>query len=182
MEFLGRINWVDCFVLILLIRNGYVGFLNGVTRELLRVLDHTAVVIITFYFYAPIARRIAELITLVQSVVYAIVFFGLYFFMFFALRMVYMLLGNMLKSQVSTVASKVGGLIFGLCKSSILISLILINLMFLPTTYFKTSITRSILGRAALKVAPFIYDSAGFMFPGFNMPGRGDIIKRVIAS
>ena len=180
-EFFQKINWIDCLIIIFLIRCGYIGFVSGLGWEVIRVLDHLVVTFITIFFYNRVAEIITTSLPALESFSFAIAFFVLYVSLFSVLRLFYLLLTNVVGLRVFSPLQRWLGLMLGLIRGSLFVSLILVSLVLFPTVYFKKSVAeRSLLGSSFVKIAPVLYENAGAVFSKSKDSDKTKVINESI--
>ena len=167
MEILSKINWVDILSLILLVRISYVSFQGGLSHELFSLLGTFFNLIISIHYYVKVGAFISDTITGFPielsnflSFLMLTVSLGLLF------RLLRAVLDRIIKIQWHSFIEGIGGMIAGVAKSCLAISLVLITLILLPLPYMQWSIRdRSLTGMFFLRIGPAVYAKSQKMVP-----------------
>lgn len=164
VDVLKRVNWVDCFIILVLIRSGYVGMVRGIGWSLIRLIDHILIAVGSVFFYIPLSQRIVMSIPFAQPLAPAMAFFILFFMMLILFRLVYTMVGSVLLSEITSGFQKCLGMALGIVRGTIFVSLILVIFALTKFAYMEKSIfERSLLGKGFIKVVPVLYDSIGVL-------------------
>jgi len=145
---LSKLNWVDIFAVILLVRIGYISSYIGVGKQILPLLLLETILLITLYNYANIAAFFAKSYSFTPSTCRFFTFL-LMTLAFFAIYHVIMRLTGMFFSSNGDGAvgiEKIGGLVLGVLRSSVLIGIVLINLLLFPFKFVEDSVKNSSTG------------------------------------
>lgn len=157
-EVFQRINWVDVFVVILLIRTSYVGARTGLSTELFKIIGILLGLYLGIRFYAALGASINSKISLPPELADGLSFLILILLSIISLKLVGMGLTKVVKLTFADKVDKWGGFIFGLLRGSIILSLIFMFSGIIQIDYFTKSIEeRSLTGPFFQKVAPFTY-------------------------
>lgn len=163
----SRVNWIDLVCLFLVIRTTYVGYRNGLSVEIFKFLGIVSAVIISMSGYSFIAGLISGFIS--QSAAEVISFIAIVAVVMFAFSIIRRLLSFLFKLQPINWLERGAGLILGLARGFILVSLVLIILTMTQNEYLNSSIrNESFSGNFFLEVAPKIYMLSTRTFPNFN--------------
>lgn len=165
-ELLSKINWVDIFIAILLIRGTYIGAKTGFIWGFFKLFGISVVSILAIQnysflaeyisYYTPLSLKTAEFLSFLFITVVGLLIFML-------LRVI---LQRILKIEFAKLIEKPGGIIIGFIYSCVFVSIILVNLTLTPISYIGRSITeRSIAGEPFLKVVPQIYNTVMSCYP-----------------
>ncbi|MFH1593371.1 MAG: CvpA family protein [Candidatus Omnitrophota bacterium] len=144
---MNKINWVDLFVLILLLRIGYISTLIGVGRQVFPLVSLSLILIITIFLYDKFGAIISSTTAVAPStgrflsyVIISIIFAVAY-------RMVIRFISTFFKEAgVTGGIEKVGGLILGLFRATLLIGLCVIGFALTPVRAIDSSVRNSISG------------------------------------
>ena len=157
---LKQVNWIDIFVVILLLRSIYVAIKNDFSIELFKLLGTVFAAYLSLHYYLIFSDYIASrtginnipsaYLTSFSIIALAIVGY----LVFVLLRSVFYRLINM---EVAPKLNKWGGLLFGLSRGLLLISLIIFILVTSGSGYLKVSVRTSYSGKRLLKIAPSVY-------------------------
>jgi uncharacterized membrane protein required for colicin V production len=173
LNILKQFNWVDIFVVILLIRISYVAIKNGAFPELFKFLGVVLGTYLSLHYYTKLADFLK---TFVKSEVASIELFDL-LSLIILIVLGYIIaallregLMRFIKVEVLSTVNKWAALILGLLRG-ILVSSLLIYLFSLPViSYLKKSAADSFLSRRIVKVAPSVYQGIWNNFMSKFMP------------
>ncbi len=175
-----KVNWVDIFVVILLIRSSYIGFTRGFSWELFRFSGLVGAALADIYFYEYGSQLISDYFPSIYPVANLISFTAIYAVILLISRILTLFIEKFIKLEVFSALERFGGLIFGFLYGVILLSLILITLIFTPIPYFEKSVKeRAYSGRAVSQAAPFLYDKAALIFPALKFGGRNEALFKL---
>ena len=160
-EAIRQLNWVDFFVVILLIRICYVAAKCGFTAELLKLLGTLTAICFAFHNYLSTSNSLVSLLKLKATPLYldSLIFLSLAtsgYLIFIAVRRLFSLF---IKMEAVAMLNKWGGLILGVFRAFLLASLILYLLAISGLDYFKRSIGISYSGNKIVRIAPIVYTS-----------------------
>jgi membrane protein required for colicin V production len=161
-KILTYINWVDIIVLILLFRTSYVGFTRGLGNEIMPLIAIFIALIASHQLYGPISRFIA--IHTPLSSPHA----GFLFFIFIAMitLLVFrffnkLLVGKDSAVHVATMYDSACGLILGILRGVLLVSLVVYALWLTPSEYVSSSVEeKSLLAKKFLRIGPLVRNRA----------------------
>lgn len=147
-ELLSRLNWVDIFSIILLVRIGYISSYIGVGKQIIPLFLLETILLITLYNYTKIADFFAKSYSFTPSTCRFFTFL-LMTLAFFAIYHVIMRLTGVFFSSNRDGAvgiEKIGGVFLGILRSSVLIGIVLINLLLFPFKFVEDSVKNSSTG------------------------------------
>jgi len=159
MDIVGRINWVDVLVAILLLRISYVTFKEGLSHSIFPLFASALVLVLSLHYYVALGSAIAERVP-------GIHWTAANFLSFLVLIVVLSILAKLLKALLDTIVKvewhpaieKWGGLVIGVFKAAVITATVLSVLMLAPLPYFQRSIKdKSLTGRAILRIGPAMY-------------------------
>lgn len=158
-ELIQRINWVDVFAVILLIRTSYIGARMGLSTELFKLIGILAGLYFGMRFYQDLGSLIISRITLPPELSDGLSFLILIFASIISLKYVGIILSKIVKLTFAEKVDQWGGFIFGLARGAILVSLIFMFFGIIGIDYFIKSIEeRSLTGPYFQRVAPVVYE------------------------
>ncbi|NQT46636.1 MAG: CvpA family protein [Candidatus Omnitrophica bacterium] len=179
-EILQNLNWVDCVILIILIRTTYVGFSRGLSWEIIRLLGVVVAFVLAIHNYdkigyfigsnspiPPIAANIFSFLVLVfgTALVFKFIGFGLH---------------KILAIELLSPIEHVGGLLLGFIRGIALALITLVIMLIMSVPYIDDSIKgRSFFGSKLLRVAPIIYDATARLFPESGEMDKEGFIERL---
>lgn len=157
---INRINWVDVLALILFVRMGYVGFKSGVGPELLRLAGLVGGIFVSFRYYQHLGDALAARIFLRTEWAAAGVMVFIVVVLYLSLTRGLRLLERIVQVTFESRISHLGGLLLGLLRGGLIVSVILVVCRQLPSDYLDASIERhSLSGRRVSRMAPAVYDT-----------------------
>ncbi len=147
-EIFNRVNWVDVFALILLIRISYVSSRIGVGKQILPLIFLALILIVSLYIYRDIAYFFVQrysfnpatckffsysLTTLIFAVIYHIVMRVTGFLLF--------------RGEAGTgTIERAGGAFLGFVRSVLIIGIVMIAFLLMPIRAMETSVKNSYSG------------------------------------
>lgn len=157
-EVFQRLNWVDIFVVILLIRTSYIGARTGLSVELFKLIGILVGLYLAMRFYSNLGGWITSKIALPTELADGLSFLILIFASIISLKYVGVILSKVVKLTFAERFDKWGGFISGLLRGAVLLSLIFMFLGILQIDYFTKSIEeRSLTGPYIKRITPQAY-------------------------
>ncbi len=157
-EVFHQINWVDIFVVILLIRTSYIGARTGLSVEFFKLVGIVVGLYCAIKFYSDLGAWLTSKIALPTELADGISFLILIFASLITLKYVGLILSKVVKLTFADKVDKWGGFISGLFRGIILLSLLFMFLGILQIDYFTKSIEeRSLTGPHIQSLAPWVY-------------------------
>jgi uncharacterized membrane protein required for colicin V production len=158
-DYFTRLNWVDIFFVICLIRAGYIGFSRGFTSEIPRIICAFLTVVLAYQFYGRLGLFLSKYPIVKAEAVDALAFIllvaGFAVLSFFAC-MGYRII---MKASGPHMFEVIAGLVVGLVRGILISSLILVCVEFMAPGYVERSINEaSIVGLKLIKIAPGTYE------------------------
>ncbi|MBL7156916.1 MAG: CvpA family protein [Candidatus Omnitrophica bacterium] len=156
---LNRVNWVDIFALILLLRISYISSRIGVGIQILPLISLVLILAITLYNYAGIATFFVNKLSMASSTCnfFSYLFMALIFAVIY--RVVLRSTGMFLAMGEAEAGGieKVGGAILGILRSNIILGLVMIGLLLIPIKPIEESVKNSYSGLFFVKTNLDIY-------------------------
>ncbi|KPK38037.1 MAG: hypothetical protein AMJ78_10630 [Omnitrophica WOR_2 bacterium SM23_29] len=157
-EAFQRINWVDIFVVILLIRTSYIGARTGFSTELFKSIGVLVGLYLSMRFYSDFGSLIISKIALPPELSDGLSFLILILISVITLKYVGFLLSKVVRLTFADKVDHWGGFIFGVLRGTVLLSLIFMFFGFIQIDYITKSIEeRSLTGPYIQRIAPFVY-------------------------
>ncbi|MEK6727252.1 MAG: CvpA family protein [Candidatus Omnitrophota bacterium] len=156
----NQINWLDLFVIIILIRICYVAIKTGFPIELFKILGVILATYLSLHYFSGLS---SSLLILIGSKNIPSVFLSLLSFMFLAgagflffsfLRRIFF---KLVKMEAVSALNKWGGLVLGITRGFLFASLVIFIFVISGIGYLKKSVTVSYSGKAIFKIAPATY-------------------------
>jgi uncharacterized membrane protein required for colicin V production len=156
MQILSKINWVDVFVLILMLRMSYVAFMDGLSHEIFPLFGSIAVFVITLHYYKTLGGMISQGMGNVPSDITNLLgFVVLVVVAGFVVKFLKVIIDKIVKVQWHPVIEKFGGLFAGIVKAYVITAIVLTVMALIPLPYLQWSVKeRSLTGRYFLVAGP----------------------------
>lgn len=152
-EILNRVNWVDLVALILLIRISYISSYIGVGKQILPIILLTSILSITLYNYREIASFFIKKysfdtsLCIFLSFIIMVLVFSMVYRTILRITGVLFPLGPMEAGGIE----KVGGVVLGLLRTTIIVGLLIIALALVPVKFVEESVKNSYSGTFFIK-------------------------------
>ncbi len=170
-EFISKLTWVDYMAMIAVLRGCYVGYRSGLFPEILRILAYLVTVVLTLKFHETLAQILTLKTFLNQTTSDALSFFVLLVGVFALTKVLIWLLLKLLKIGQSGMIYNLAGMVLGVCRWVILLSLFFMSVDYLPLETLKKDIhERSVVGSKIVRIAPTIFDFLGSLSPSLSVP------------
>jgi len=160
-----KFNWIDVFFVILLVRRGYVGFKNGILPEFFRLLGLFIAFILSVNSFTFVSNFLSSRIKWAGTKLDVISFLLIFFLVIFTFKILALITRFLLGRNVSIV-NRCIGLVLGLGRGVLLISLIYVLFVNSPFKYLTTSTAeRSFSSRYISGVAVKVYKIGSNIYP-----------------
>lgn len=180
-EYILKINWVDIIILILLLRTSYVGFIQGLSYEILTLIGIITAVVLAIHNYKHVGRFFINHLNLPVEFSNFLSFLILVFGVIVIFRYIRNIFYRYAKLEIFPTLEKFGGLIFGFIRGCIFASLVLLILSLMPNDYIRKSIHEGSLGGTLfLKVAPTCYEHSIGLFPKYKNVEKTKIVEEML--
>lgn len=187
IDIFSRLNWVDIFVIIIVMRISYVAFHDGLSHQIFPLIGTIGTAVIALHYYHNIAVYIYQ--NSVKLPIKALDFLS-FILLLIGVGLIFKLL-RALSDKIINVTwhpfvERAGGLLFGFMRSCIVASVILMILALMPLSYLQHSIRdRSLMGMHFLRIVPNIYGKVSGLLPTFKVEthvvDREDIVQKLAA-
>lgn len=179
MEILQKINWVDILVLIVVLRTGYVALQDGLSHEILPLIGSLFMIICALHYYQRVSKFIYDIgFILPIEILYPVAFLVLAVLIGLLFRLVKAIIDKLIKVTWHPLVERFGGLIAGLARGAVLVSMILILLTLLPLPYLQWSVRdRSLTGIYFLRIGPELYEKTSMVLPSIKL-GSGRVSSK----
>lgn len=159
-SFFPEINWVDIIVVAFLIRGGYIGLSRGFSVELFKIIGAIASVILSLLYYKIAGEWVAQHSFLSLPTANFLSISIIIFALLFIFRVLRILLFKVVHLELLCVfLERSGGVILGIARSIVWVSLLLFVLTLPPITYLRESVEcNSLLGPYVKQVAVRLVD------------------------
>ncbi|MBN1913908.1 MAG: CvpA family protein [Candidatus Omnitrophica bacterium] len=160
MEIIKRLNWLDIFYVIVLVRIFYVTLCSEFTRELFKFLGAMLAAYLSLHYYISLGGLFLKITHLSKTFIPFLTFLSfillavLGYIIFIVLRNIFFRFFNI---QPNPELDKWGGLILSMIRGFLILSIFSYGLAISPISYFKNSTKDSLSGRYIIRVAPFVY-------------------------
>ncbi|UCD55588.1 MAG: CvpA family protein [Candidatus Omnitrophota bacterium] len=160
-ELLNRVNWIDVFALILLIRISYISARIGVGKQILPLILLALVLSGTLYNYSRMASFFMERYSFSSSISRFLSYFLITVVFFIIYHIASRITGFYLSPtrEEAGFIENIGGMFLGLLRSSIIIGIIITGLALMPIRGIEKSIMDSYSGTFFIDTNLKIYNS-----------------------
>jgi uncharacterized membrane protein required for colicin V production len=166
MDILAKINWVDILIVIVVARISYVALQDGLSHEIFPLIGTIATGCISARYYNELAGYVQGMTGLPIKAIEPVIFILLVIGIGLIFKMARFLVDLLVKVTWHPLVEKFGGLVFGLLRASVVISVVLMIMMLIPLSYLQYSINeKSLSGPYFLKVVPGISGKIAWVFP-----------------
>jgi len=157
-----KINWLDILMLIGLGRALYVGYKDGLSVEVIRLLKNIATLLLSLHFYQPFGQIISFNSLYSQEIARAVAFFlivlSLYIIFYFIEKFIKIILQFTFIAGLETY----GGMFFGAIRNVFATATIIILTSLIPISFIVKQVNNaSYLASFILKQLPAKYDQYG---------------------
>jgi len=178
---LTNANWVDLLIIILLARTSYIGYIQGLTYEIITLLGIVGAVLLTFHNYVYMGEFFHENINLPVDFSNFLSFLILAAGSFFLFRYIRNFFHKFMKFEILYALERYGGLVFGFMRGSVITSLVLIGLVLIPNEYVRTSVKGdSLAGLMFLKIVPVSYEYTIGQFPEYKETQQYRVVEEIM--
>ena len=159
MDMLLRMNWVDLLVVIIMLRTIYISFQDGLSHELFPLFGSVLKLVLALHFYGKLGSILHSKIAMIPlSVCNMVSFLVIVLIATFALNFLKTLIDTIIKVTWHPLIEKSGGILVGVLRGAISVSMVLIFLALVPLSYLQWSIKdKSLYGGSFLRMGPAIY-------------------------
>lgn len=155
-----QINWVDIFAVIILIRICYISLKGGLPVELFKLFGTITAIYLSLHYYTNLALILGGKFFPKKAPIKLLNFFcflGLLMFGYLVFVLLRKLFCRFIKMEAVSNLNRWGGLILGVIRGFLLVSLFTFIFMITNLAYLKNSVANSLSGRHIIKVAPNTY-------------------------
>ncbi len=172
-DFVSRLTLVDCIVFLAVLRGGFIGYKSGIFPELLRITSYLITAMVTYRFFEPIAQFLTLNTFLNQISAEAVAISALLSLTFLLTKLLTVLLLRMLKLGEGNAASRLIGVLMGICRWLMLLSLIFMLIDRTPFDPLKADIhERSLTGPVIAQIAPVTIEFLSGFLPQSAPAGK----------
>jgi uncharacterized membrane protein required for colicin V production len=158
LEWMARVNWVDVLIVIIVLRNTYIGSHRGFLGELFYILGVYLTIILAIHLYSIVSNFMNRYLLIPLNVSDLISFLLITFIIFFGFRFIYGFIQKIIKVDVFPVINKVGGSLLGFCRGYVVSTLVVLILLLIPIEYITISAkTRSVFAPFFIKTGVTLY-------------------------
>lgn len=160
IDYFKHFNWLDIFIVILLIRICYISLRNGLPVQLFWFLGTIAAVYLSLHYYLNFADFLGKRFpdSWISTEVLALTSFVILAFLgYISFVVLQRLLSRFIRLEANPQLNKYGGLICGVMRGLFITALIIFLFSISSFSYFKNSAKNSFAGRYLFKVAPVTY-------------------------
>ncbi len=171
-------NLIDAIFILFICLFAWKGFRNGLVKEVFRIVGLVLAGFLAFQYAEKLARLLGHFIDIPEFYLPYIGFALIFILTLIAIQAGIYFLDNLIQLLLLSIPNRLFGGLFGVIKSSLLVSILLIFLagFSLPGNEIKKE---SFLYKPLLKVAPASYDIVARVLPGVK-PYR-DSVERYLS-
>lgn len=161
LDTLKQFNWLDIFTIIVLLRIGYVALKSGFIAELFKLFGTALAVYLAMHYYAGLSDTVTKLLPIKESM--PLEFLDFIFFIALAIAGYFVMVIarsaalRLVKTEAAANLHKWGGLILGILRGFLLVSLLMYIFSISTIAYFKNSVSNSYSSKRLFSVAPKTY-------------------------
>lgn len=160
LKILTQLNWLDILIILFVLRLIYVAANNGMVIEGFKFLGVLLALYLSFHYYASLAVLLQERLGInfiSLEVLYFLTFLLLATMGYCLLIFLRRLFSQLIKIETVPTLSRWGGLVLGIIRGMLGISLILFMLVLSNIDYFRRSVSSSLFARHVAIIAPYTY-------------------------
>lgn len=166
MDILSKINWIDIVSVIIILRISYVALQDGLSHEIFPLIGTMLSVAISMRYYHDLALTIQNMAKITAPIMDLLSFVALVVVIGLIIKLTRLLVDMILKVTWHPFVEKFGGLIFGILRASVVVSIVLTIMSLTGLSYLQYSIKdRSVSGSFFLSIAPGISGSMAWAMP-----------------
>lgn len=157
---IGQINWIDIFVIILLIRICYIAAELGLFIEIFKFLGMLASIYLSLHYYGQLSDLIQNTISIKEIPadifnLLSVIILALLGYLVFALfRKIF---SKLVKMETLDNLNRWGGVVLGVIRGFLFASLIICIFVISGSEYLNKSVINSYSGKRIFKIAPAAY-------------------------
>jgi membrane protein required for colicin V production len=153
------LNWVDFFVLGIVVIAVFSGYRRGLFKEVSTFIGLIFAIIFSINYADWLAMKIEGTFNLYPSLLYVFCFAAIFIFTLFVLKLLGHYFYMMVKITPLKYPNKVGGGIFGILKGMLFLSLVLLMFIFVPVFHsLNQSIDESMTAPTIRMMVPTAFD------------------------
>jgi len=174
MDILARVNWVDVLALIIIIRISYVAFKDGLSHEIFPLVTTVFTLTIALQYYTILGEFLSNgFLKLPVGLANFLTFTALIAVSWVIFKFIKIILDKIIKVKWHAALEKIGGLIVGMVRSFVVVSIILILLSLVPIPYLGKSIRdRSVTGLHFVQMGYDVHEKLSKVFPAVDSPAK----------
>lgn len=159
MDMLSRANWVDLLVVIIMLRTIYVSFQDGLSREIFPLFGSILNLVLALHFYGKLGSMLYSGVKIVPASICNLAgYLAVVLISGFTLKFLKIIVDTVIKVTWHPLIEKIGGMLAGVARGAVCVSMILIFLALVPLSYLQLSIKdKSLCGMLFLRIGPAIY-------------------------
>ena len=157
-------NVIDIIILLFLGLFGFIGFRNGLIREVLGLVGVIAALFFAFRYLEPISTWIDSFTKITDGWTPVITFFLIFFLVIVVTHLLIIFLEYVVKITFMSIPNRLTGLLFGVLKSSLFVSVIFVLLAAIDVPGEETR-RNSLFYKHIIHLAPGAYDLVAEIYP-----------------
>jgi uncharacterized membrane protein required for colicin V production len=187
MNIFTRLNWLDIFIIIIVMRISYVAFQDGLSHQIFPLIGTICTAVIALHYYHNIAVYIYQ--NAVRLPVKVLDFLS-FVLLLIGIGLIFKLLRALSEKIINVtwhpLVERGGGLLLGFMRACVVTSVLLMIMALMPLSYLQHSIRdRSLMGMHFLRIVPNIYGKVSRILPTFKVEtstvDREDIVQKLAA-
>lgn len=170
MDIITRINWVDVVIAVIALRIVYTAFADGLSHQIFPFLGSIAMAVLGLRYYTVLGSFISRVtggipLRFSEFIAFIMIVTALAF----AIRFIKKVIDIIVKVEWHPLIERFGGIIAGIGRAYLIVSIVLIILVLAPVPYLQSSvIERSLMGRHILMGGAEVYEKASAVIPALK--------------
>ncbi len=159
---LRQLNWLDIFILIIILRICYIASKTGLPSEFFKFIGTLLASCVSMHYYVAISDSVRALVPVIKDIPAEVLDFVIFLTLAIGTYLVFVVLrnitNNLLKIEAVSTLNKWGGLLLGSLRSLFLVSFIVFVMAVSPVNYLKLSVKHSYFGPRVFSVSTGTYN------------------------
>lgn len=171
-ETLPKLNWIDIVVISLIFIASYRGFKKGIIVEMFKLLSIVLSIYISMHYFSVVSDLLYKYFPIAKLTLWDFISFtSLAVLAYFAVVVLRGIFLRFIKVEAAGSLNKWGGLLTGLLRGLLTVSMIILLFYFSTVGYLKESVQKSSLGSRCARIDVKVYEcifnnAASKFFPG----------------
>ncbi|MFQ5681382.1 MAG: CvpA family protein [Candidatus Omnitrophota bacterium] len=156
-DLLSQFNWIDIFIVIILLRSSYMGIKQGFVTELFKLLGIILNIYLSLHYYPLLGNFFSQKSPLPQGIANIFSYLSIGFGLFIVFGLVRHSLLTIIRIETTDLLSRWGGVTLGLIRGILIASLVCLFFLICNNGYLKGSLRQSYFGERIVMAAPTTY-------------------------